>query len=432
MNNHKYHSPGATLLVSLLILLPSFLASADEERDLLLKRSAECRDAMIVASLNDWETCGCFIGNDGLAVFQLVTFAGPKMPEKFSLSIDKQLNAPTIRHIDPELGIVFVKFNHRPKSWLEPSAEPIQLGEQVSILHPNSEGVAAIGPIISRSKTIEVRFLRPIYKPFISIAAGLPAGRKFPVAGGAPVIDSKGLLRGIFLETRFIGSQTFLGASPADRWIAGIAKAREAKKAVAHPFHRDPFDPASRHPDYIKTMQAVANKDFKLAITHVQSALKVYPKSSILLSLHFNLSDSANAGDLLALAEMTKPPESGTAAEHVIYYGNLLSAYKQKGDSDGVEKAFREGMKHAPPEDSNLRRYYAGWLESEGRFEEALRYFQEAAKASPDNIQLLERSASLLIRLKNWKKEKEVTTRIRELYKLYRLTTPSQLRLKSQ
>ena len=105
-------------------LLATSLVLADEDRDRLLELAAKKRNAIVVAVAADSVGYGCFIGEDGLAVFSLMSVTG-KAPERYLTAGGRTLQAPTLRYVSPQFGVAIVKFDHAPKTWIEPSAEEL-------------------------------------------------------------------------------------------------------------------------------------------------------------------------------------------------------------------------------------------------------------------------------------------------------------------
>lgn len=427
----KQHRRQFTLLACLVTIQTSGFVSANAERELLIKVSAEKMDAIIIANNGDTGTCGCFIGEDGLAVFHLLTFAKPKAPDSYSLGNGDQLKPPALRWFSAELGIAIVKFDYRPKVVIEPGAEVLAVGTQVAILDPQLGGPVAIGPVTQITREIVANCLRLEYSPQFSVGAGLPAGGKNLVAPGSPIIDSEGKLRGIYSNSRNLRTQTLLNGVATDQWFAGIEAARTAKAGMPIPLppELNPYDPASDHPDYRSAAIAASRGEFAEGIKHVRNALKAHPESPMLHSLHFDIAIAAGMNDeLLALAEARKPPAGASDAEQVAYHASLAKALGRIGDQAGAGEALRKGLEIAPKEEHGFREEYSSWLEREGRFDEALRYIREASEATPANILFLKRQQRLLIQLKRWDEEAKVSERIDELEELYRPTSSIDLR----
>lgn len=431
----KQHITRITLPFVLITPLATGFASANAERELLLNVSVEKMDAIIIANNNNVGTCGCFIGEDGLAVFQILTFAAPKAPDSYSLGNGDQLKPPALRWFSAELGVVIVKFDYRPKVVIEPAAEALVVGTQVAILNTQLGGPVAIGPVTQITREIVANYLRLKYIPLFSVGAGLPAGGRNLIAPGSPIIDSEGKLRGIYSSSRNLRTQTLLNGVATDQWFAGIEAARTAKAGIPIPLppELNPYDPASDHPDYRSAAIAASRGELPEGIKHVRNALKAHPESQMLHYLHFDIANAAGMNDeLLALAEARKPPAGANDAEQLGYLSSLAKALGRTGDQAGAGEALRKGLEIAPKEEHGIREEYSLWLVKEGRFDEALRYIREASEATPDNILFLKRQQGLLIHLKRWDEEAKVAERIFELEELYQPTSSIDLRPKKR
>lgn len=427
----KQHRRQFTLLACLVTIQASGFASADAERDLLLKVSAEKVDAMIIASGRDWSSYGCFIGEDGLAVLNLRVFGNLEAPEKYFMISREELKPPTLRWFSDELGIAIAKFDYKPKVFIEPCAEALTLGTQLAILDPELEGPVAIGPVTQITMETPGNLLHAANAPNFSVGAGLPGGRRILAGTGYPIIDSQGRLRGNFAASKDLSIQILLDGVATSEWFAEIAKAKDSKEKIPIPLPPDlnPYDPAAYHPDYRGALIALSRDDFDEAIKRVQIALKAHPDSPLLHSLHFDIANMGGMIDKLpALAEATKPPAGASDAELLAYHASLAKALGRIGDQAGAGEALRKGLEIAPKEEHGFREEYSSWLEREGRFDEALRYIREASEATPANILFLKRQQRLLIQLKRWDEEAKVSERIDELEELYRPTSSIDLR----
>lgn len=431
-NPIAHHAIRPIFLTGLAALCAVGFARADVERELLLKKAVQLRDAIIIADSGSATSDGCFIGTDGLAVFNILTFAGPEVPKQFLLADKTRLKPPILRYVSSEFGIAIADFDYRPSVVIEPSSEPIPLELRVAILDRLSDNPAvAIGPVMSRVKNVMASYARPTCHRGVSIAAGLPAGRQWPPVAGAPLIDSTGKLRGTFQSTRHLGSQTLLNATDTSLWFAEIAKARGSKVSIPYPLpgELNPLDPSAHHPGCVQAVQALHESRYAAANDHVQAALRDHPESPLLQSLRFNIAKMGGAGDLLALAEATKPPVEGAVAEQVSYLSRIAWARSQAGDQDGAGTAFLNAVKLAPENHPGIRYDYARWLwRISEEPERALPYLRQAAEESPENIQLLGDLQKLLGQLNMWDEADKVSDRILELEELYKPTTSASLR----
>lgn len=387
---------------------------------------AEKRGALIVAATREAGnqalfTNGCFVGSDGLAVFNLMTFTGPKPPLDFYLADKTSLDVPTLLHVSPGLNLAVVRFIHRPKVWLEPSAEAVPLNLKLAILDHVSEGPVAIGPVVSKVEMVNTNLRHLKYDPVLSIGAGLPASRTIPPLTGAALIDGEGRLRGLFEGVRPLGSQTLIYARAADAWIPEIEKAKAAKGSIDYPLPAalNPYDPASMLPAYSQALMAISAKRFEEAAAHVETALKTSPKSQLLHQLLYDISNMANIGDLLLLAEATKPDVAKGAAQ-TRYLGNLARARLKAGNRDGASEAFLQAIKISPKAEANYRWEYSQVLEEQDKLDEALNFRRQAAEASPENIRILDSLQKLLEKNGDWEGADKLSERIYELENLYR------------
>lgn len=412
------------LLISVLALpvIAGEESGNNDEPSTIMKAASSKRGAIVTFQDEKLSRSsnGCFIDPDGLAVLDVLGLSGTKVP-RFKLADGTELGTPRLKYIDANAGLVFARFRHRPKVWIEPRREPVPLRSvRIAILSPT--GPPLIGPAWARVSYVAGHNLRPQFQTVMSIAAGIPRTR-LEFATGAPVIDQNGQLCGIFLGSRSMGLfQQQLAATPADEWLPAIAEARKASEGIPLPLPAElnPIDPAANHPDFMNAVESLVQGDAGESARHLSAALKDHPRSYALAYLQLELAAKTQFWDLETVVDTLKPSQGAGVVEQIHYLSWLGAVRARKNDSEGSEKAYIEAIRLSPDNYSPPRACYSELLESKESWDEALRETSAAVKSSPENLELLYRLKRLLGRKQLWDEEQEVTEEIDLLEKLYR------------
>lgn len=332
----------------------------------LTELSASKRPAVIKLTLKSGPNkgqpfFGAFISADGLALVCVSSLAYKDAPA-VSTHDGSSLTFGSVLGIFPAPELALMKFNHRPKVWLELAQKEPGIGDRLAMVFaPKSvsgqshETPPVVGPVMARrSSMLSANIQQKGFQTILSLGSGLSPTQSNSFAPGVFAINAKGELVAVSG-----------GIQPVDRHqshiilplithlfdeIGQLAKAHkpiprvEAKKHVKTTFVDN---------DYRSMNLALIQGDHAKAKTHLKKLIKRHPNDSTLkkMAMGYDLRDK-NDKPYFTLEDFQPDPKSSKAEQASILMDRARLLMK-KNDSEAAIKTLEQARELCPKDFPN-------------------------------------------------------------------------------
>ncbi|MCF7673784.1 MAG: tetratricopeptide repeat protein [Akkermansiaceae bacterium] len=363
---------------------------------------------------------GFFISEDGLALCTLHVWMAKAGPSSILTTTRESLPAPRILEVLPTPGLALVKFEHRPKVWIELADRDPAIAATVAVAQYDTDQPAAFGPVLSFRQSPTADFKRNVFRRTGSIGSWIDPAKAII---GLPVIDQNGHAAGISSGLEAAEGQNIPTFFPIGSILASIEVGRKRDEPIPLPLAEDLilWDPIILDRRQYQTMQAFAREDLPAVQQSLKDLKAAYPNSSHLIYIEADLArQQRDSAGLLKAVEALKIRKNLTLCEQVRSLHYLAIAKDLSGAREDAIKTMEECVKLSPAGYPSDKRYLAQLLSQSDRDEEALAAVKQAREASPGNIDVLTELERILGRLGRWDEQAEVTTEIYRLESLFR------------
>lgn len=364
---------------------------------------------------------GFFIDETGLAICELKPFC-LDLARRFEANDGKQLPAPKLLAVLANRNVALVRFDHRPKQWLQLAERAPEPGTWVAILSTARDPDPLACPIMRRFESTDTTSTVPRKFNLISLAAGRSPKLARIFASGAPVLDAKGQVVAIYSNETPLEQQTLYFAEVIDGLSSELAEVKRHPAGIPVPVASTAhlYDPVQLDPASALLGQARSARDLELARKHSAALLAKYPDSRLAKAIDQDL-EQQTRGPGSPQALKRNPPAAGTDdLDKILYYRRLGFAQMEAKELREAARSFLRCYELAPKEGSldaaNLGFLYLNL----GELAEAERWYRIAVGLCPERIDYLEGLRLVLDARNDWKSSDALSERVFELEHLYR------------
>lgn len=416
-------------LAVLLIISSALLRAGDEAGTRLAELAASKRAAVIrldvLPAPNVW-SYGVFISNDGLALIHIEAISKKKKPKVWGIG-DTELAFGKILGVFPEQELALMKFDHRPKVWVDLAKAEPELGETIALLTLKYESPwknktpPVIGPVMAkRSETTanlrEKRFVR-----ILSLGSGMSTAQRTEIGPGCFAINAEGLLVAFTAGTVKQQRQTIISVAPVVSLVKEVEELAKGGVDLGFPLpeERNIIDHAAIDPDFHPMNIATIMDNHEESEKLLKGLRERHPDSHA-LRMRFYRQQGREGGAGGLLLDFPAPGPGEPAAHQVDYWSLRADILAQRQELDESIKARTKAVELSPKDYCDDRLRLAHLYAYLGRNEEAEGLYRECFEVNSDSIEFVEILESHWLKRGNLRESEKMTERVHELEKIYR------------
>ena len=373
---------------------------------------------------------GAFISNDGLALVNLTSLAWEDLPEVTTWDGTK-IKFRAILGIFPEPELALVKFNHRPKVWLNLSNKEPQLGESLAMVFAQNRGLKrrlegktppVVGPVMARrTSRTSTNLKNSFFHTILSLGAGLTAKQRAEFSPGIFAINANGDLVAVSGGLRPSGNgQTLIILPPITHLFDEISRLSKGQQAIPRADVKNHVDTTLVDDDFRTfNLAQISGNNAKVRV-YLTKLIKRYPQNLSLkhAAIPYDLRDDQGT-PIISLTDFEPDPESSKAKQ----VSTLLARAKflmQRQDTKAAIGAIMKAIKLSPEDHSEPLSLLADIYLRSRRVDEARSLLEKIHPLMSDSIAITEALESILIKERKLDEADKLSKKIHALYKIYR------------
>ena len=380
---------------------------------------------------------GVFISKDGLALINLSSLVWKEKPTAVTAD-GTPLKLGRILGLFPKADLALMKFEHRPKTWMEFAEKELEVGDVAAVVVTDSlkrtilDGKIppVMGKILAKRSCARGDYRKKEFTEILSLGSGLSTGQRLQLAGGPFVIDGNGRLAAIFYYQTMRREQALLELTPVVALAPSISKMVKEDKAIPVPLSvaDNPMDPVLMDAAYNAMAGSRRMGDKAESRRLLKQLLVRYPDSFFLKDTaldtvtFFDPAEPLVGLDDFPVCDPGDPlPDQVKTLDCRAF---LLSEMKRPKEAlEARKSAVAISPKDEPVCRYFLARTYYNLGISEDnleQFEEAERLMREAYPSISDSIEFAEDYERILTKLGKFEEADKMSDRIYELSEIYR------------
>ncbi|MCF7675838.1 MAG: tetratricopeptide repeat protein [Akkermansiaceae bacterium] len=394
------------------------------------KQAAAIRLDSKVGSNQGQASSGVFISKEGLSLINLSSLVWKEKPTAVTAD-GTPLKLGKILGLFPTADLALMKFEHRPKTWVEFAGKDLEVGDAVAVIVVDSQKKTiqdgkvppVIGKILAKRSCARGDYRKKEFTQILSLGSGLTLKQRLHLAGGPFVINKDGHLVAFFYSQTMRKEQVLLALTPVVTLADSISHMVKEDKAIPFPLSEanNPMDPVLMDPAFNRMAVSRRMGNREESRRCLKELLARYPASFLLKDWALDTVNYYDPADpLVGLEDFPVCDPADPVPDQVKSLDCRAFLLIEMGLTEKAIEARKSAIALSPKDEPVTRHFLARAYFNLGRFEEAESLMREAYPSYWDSIEFAGDYERILIKLGKFEEADKMSDRIYELSEIYR------------